>query len=375
MASIRSYRTATGDRRYEVRFRDADRRDRSRAFSRHRDAQAFKIEVERRAQSGGFYVAPSARFDDVAREWLSRYENGAAGDVRPRPNTLTAVCESLARLEPVAALPVERIRRPIVEDMIAAIAGDAPRRAQMSLALLKRILRAAEERGHTVDASVYRVRVARPEEREPRFLTWEGADELASWLPEHVRRIVPIAILTLLRQGELLALRDQDVDVSAGAVRIGAQFSLGGRVKTKTRGSRRTVDVGPACLRLIREQQLVRSPNPDHLLFPTATGRPFERHVFMSRYFKPAARAAGVPQLTFHDLRHTGASLMIASGANVKAIAEQMGHVDGGALVLKRYGHLYSGARRQAALALEAHVFAPRPDPAVGQLWDGDPPT
>jgi hypothetical protein len=52
---------------------------------------------------------------------------------------------------------------------------------------------------------------------------------------------------------------------------------------------------------------------------------------------------------------------MIAAGCHVKVIAEQMGHSDGGALVLKRYGHLYKGARRQAAIALESHVFtAPR---------------
>src|SRR5436190_9382175 len=55
---------------------------------------------------------------------------------------------------------------------------------------------------------------------------------------------------------------------------------------------------------------------------------------------------------------HTGASLMIAVGCHVKVIAERMGHADGGVLVLKRYGHLYKGARRQAANALESHVFS-----------------
>jgi hypothetical protein len=48
---------------------------------------------------------------------------------------------------------------------------------------------------------------------------------------------------------------------------------------------------------------------------------------------------------------------MIAAGCHVKVIAEQMGHADGGALVLRRYGHLYKGARKQAALALEARVL------------------
>jgi Phage integrase family len=77
----------------------------------------------------------------------------------------------------------------------------------------------------------------------------------------------------------------------------------------------------------------------------------------MSWRIKPAAAAAGFPELTFHDLRHTGASLMISAGCHVKVIAEQMGHSDGGALVLRRYGHLYKGARRRAAIELESHVF------------------
>jgi hypothetical protein len=51
-------------------------------------------------------------------------------------------------------------------------------------------------------------------------------------------------------------------------------------------------------------------------------------------------------------------------------IAEQMGHSDGGGLVLKRYGHLYKGAR-QAAVALEAHIFGPAGDTTMGQAWDG----
>jgi integrase len=93
------------------------------------------------------------------------------------------------------------------------------------------------------------------------------------------------------------------------------------------------------------------------LLFPTRSGTPWDAHNFFNRVFKPAACHAAIPELTFHDLRHTGASLMIAAGCHVKVIAEEMGHADGGALVLRRYGHLYKGARKQAALALEDHVL------------------
>jgi len=75
--------------------------------------------------------------------------------------------------------------------------------------------------------------------------------------------------------------------------------------------------------------------------------------------------------LTFHDLRHTCASLMIAAASRagagqaipVKAIAEQLGHTDGGVLVLRRYGHLFKGTRRQAARALDEYVREAGDDP------------
>jgi integrase len=161
----------------------------------------------------------------------------------------------------------------------------------------------------------------------------------------------------MLRRGEILGLRDRDIDFESGAISVFAQSQGGDRVSPKTRAGRRTVDIGPAVLRLLREQQLARAPNQEGLLFPSESGVLFDPSNFMRRLFKPAAAAAGFPELTFHDLRHTGASLMIAAGCHVKVIAEQMGHSDGGALVLRRYGHLYKGARKQVALALEAHVL------------------
>ncbi len=90
----------------------------------------------------------------------------------------------------------------------------------------------------------------------------------------------------------------------------------------------------------------------------------------MYRVFKPAAKAAAIPELTFHDLRHTGASLMIAAGCHVKVSPSRWAISDGGGLVLKRYGHLYPGARRQAAVVFEAHIFGGVGDRAVGQAWD-----
>jgi integrase len=370
VASIRAYATAKGERRYEVRFRDHSSREHSRVFSVQRDARAFKLDIERRAQAGALYQAAPERFGDVAAAWLERYVVGAAGRVRPRPRSVRVMEDCLGYLAPLNALPVERVRRAVAEDLIAGLAARAPRRAEIALATLKRILRDAEERGQNVDPGVYRLRIAKAQEREPRYLTWAEAEELRSWMPEHVARIVPIAILTMLRRGEILGLRDADLDLEAGSVSVFAQHQDGERVAPKTRAGRRTVDIGPWAVRLLREQQLARLPNGGGYLFPSRAGTPYDGNNFMARIFKPAARAAGIPELTLHDLRHTGASLMIAAGCHVKVIAEQMGHSDGGGLVLKRYGHLYKGARRQAAVTLEAHILGRTGDSAVGQAWD-----
>jgi integrase len=159
----------------------------------------------------------------VASAWFERFVVGAAGRVRPRPRSVDAVSECLGYLSPLTPLSLERVRRPVVEDLITTLAARAPRRAEMALALLKRILRDAEERGQPVDPSVFRVRIAKPAEREPRFLTWDEAEEVSSWMPEYVRRIVPIAVLILLRRGEILGLRDADLDLEAGSVSVFAQ--------------------------------------------------------------------------------------------------------------------------------------------------------
>jgi integrase len=365
MTWIRPYRTENGDRRYDVRYRDVDGRERSRTFSVHKDAQAFKLDVDRRRQAGGLYQAAPETFSEISQGWVERFVIGAAGRVRPRPKTIRVAEDCLRYLTPLADLPVERIRRAHVEDLLADVATHAPRRAEMALSLLKRILRAAEDRGQQVDRAIYGIRIAKADEREPRFLTWDEAEELESWMPEQIRRIVPIAIMTMLRRSEILGLRDGDIDFENGSLSVFSQRQDGEHVKTKTRAGRRTVDVGPRVLALLREQQLARSPHADGYLFPAPDGGPFDADNFYSRIFKPAACHAGIPELTFHDLRHTGASLMIAAGCHVKVIAERMGHSDGGTLVLRRYGHLYKGAGRQAAIALESHVFDGSNDPAA----------
>jgi integrase len=90
-------------------------------------------------------------------------------------------------------------------------------------------------------------------------------------------------------------------------------------------------------------------------LIVSKQGRPVNRDTFSFRakVVRPALRAAGLPtEFRTYDLRHTHASLLIDSGANVLAVAQRMGHTDP-SLTLRVYGHLFEGVQEELTEALD----------------------
>lgn len=76
----------------------------------------------------------------------------------------------------------------------------------------------------------------------------------------------------------------------------------------------------------------------------------------MHRAFRPATRRAGLEQMTFHDLRHGFVSPMAKAGVHPTVIARLVGHADGGALLMRRYRHLFPDETRAAVAKLDALV-------------------
>ena len=112
---------------------------------------------------------------------------------------------------------------------------------------------------------------------------------------------------------------------------------------------------------------------PDDLVFTMLQGGPLREPKFAERYFKPAARAAGLPAaLRVHDLRHTCASLLIREGASIKAVQHHLGHKSA-SITLDRYGHLFPEeldhlADRLDRLRAQAGVYPARTGGAVTAL-------
>jgi site-specific recombinase XerD len=85
---------------------------------------------------------------------------------------------------------------------------------------------------------------------------------------------------------------------------------------------------------------LLTGQGADDLVFPSQAGTPLRVQNFRRSHFDRAAAAAGLEGLVPHELRHTAASLAIASGASVKGVQSMLGHASA-AMTLDRYGHLF----------------------------------
>lgn len=363
MAYVRRRKSAAGIR-FDVCWRE-NGRDRSRTFTFRKDAERFCTEVERRAQLGALYEAPPITLAAARKSWKERWQIGKAASTVQRKD------EAWPHVRGLEAVRLNALTPAMLEDTIADAARLAPRQAQLALGTVKQVLRDAMKRGQRVDPALLDVKAPTYEEREPVFLSAAEVEHLASWCSEP--RLITFAALSGLRLGEVLALRDADVDLEDGCVLVRRAARKGVEGRTKTRKRRRVYLCAPA-LRALRAQLLARRPNEHGLVFPSPRSDSvwnsdnFRADVFAKALKRAAAKAkparrADFERLEFHDLRHTFASLMIAAGANPLQLAEALGHTDqtgrpDPTLVWKRYGHLYPGSTRAAAEALDRHLKA-----------------
>lgn len=176
------------------------------------------------------------------------------------------------------------------------------------------------------------------------------------------------ALTTGMRQGELLGLDISDIDFTAGTIRVkqqaGRHIDISGRsgtrIKdTKTRKSR-TVTLPLDVKNALRHFCEGKSG----LVWPTGVGTPQNGSTFMARQFRPLladlqAESEGFPDIDFHSLRHTHASMLISAGVNIKTVSERLGHASI-QITLDTYGHLLPDDDKRAADTLFGFAQASR---------------
>ena len=93
------------------------------------------------------------------------------------------------------------------------------------------------------------------------------------------------------------------------------------------------------------------------LVFATRTGKPLSARNLISRSFKPAVEAAGLPKdLRLYDLRHSTCMLLLAGGVNMNVVSERLGHASA-AFTLSVYGHVLEGQQEEATERIGALLY------------------
>jgi integrase len=165
-----------------------------------------------------------------------------------------------------------------------------------------------------------------------------------------------LAIFSGARQGELLGLKWSDVDWINNQVHIQRTFNNQAWYDVKTETSNRKIDLGPVMMTALKKWKLACLPSKLDLVFPNKAGGPINHNNLVNRHFNPALKAAGLPKIRFHDLRHTYASLLIEQGENIKYIQSQLGH-SSPTVTLDIYAHLMKPVNQAAACRLENAIF------------------
>jgi integrase len=182
-----------------------------------------------------------------------------------------------------------------------------------------------------------------------------------------LRVIILTAALTGLRQSELRGLRWRDIDWSAQRIRVRNTF-VSGEHSTAGKSDRSTRRSVPMATRLALELEMWSRRSAyhgdDELVFAhPQRGTPLDRRK-LSKRFKKACEEASVRPVRFHDLRHTFATHLAASGTPIRTIQEFLGHAD--SKTTQIYAH-YAPSAQEVALVDTAFSCIMQPGEQNGE--------
>jgi integrase len=368
MASIEK-RVRDGQKTWRAHYRTPAGAQRNKSFARKIDAARFLASVASAKVTGG-YVDPALAKVTVG-EWAQRWLEGQA---HLKPTTHSRYAGILSKhIHPKwDRVKLANVSHADVQAWVTELARDhAPATVQKIHRVLSLVLDMAVKDGRLARNVATGVNLPRARKNEHRYLTHEQVDDLASATGypsdaskfssldtrsnETYRLVVLFLAYTGVRFGEMAALRVARLDlhrrravILESVTPVQGQGLVWGTTKTY---QRREVPLPRFLVDELAEH--ISGRRPDDLVFAgIRSGQPLRVSTFRTS-FSAAARAIGVPELHPHQLRHTAASLAIASGADIKVVQQMLGH-SSATMTLDTYGHLFEDRLDEVATAMDA---------------------
>lgn len=341
------------DGKWRARYRDDADKEHARHFPRKVDAQKWLDEVTA-SKVTGQYIDPKTAKTTVgewADSWLQGYEQNRPSTVRQARSHLNHIREAFGdrKLDSVRPSEVKAWTVRLSES------GLADSTVYALHARLAQLYADAVHDGLVAKSPVSRRTSPKVGKQRPYVATTDQVWALHDAMPEGLRPAVLLAAFAGLRIAEAVALRVEDVDFMRGVISPAVQYP---NDPLKTETSKTPI---PISTDLAVELNRMPVKFGSETIVTTEYGRGISPHR-VEHYFREArATVEGLPEgFRFHDLRHYYASLLIASGLDVKVVQRCLRH-NSAKTTLDTYGHMFPD-KEESARAAVTEVLAARAD-------------
>jgi integrase len=335
-----------------------------------RDAERELAKIVNAAHDGTLIKPSKITIGAYLHAWLAN-PHGLANKTAER-------YRQLARYQIIPHLgmvPLQQLRRAHIVDWHAkllaggGVGGQAlsPRTVLHAHCLLHHALERALE-GEIITRNVaHAVRPPRVETREIQILKADQITAMLTALADHpLYSLVVVALSSGARRGELLGLQWGDIDFARGALKIERSLEqTGGTLQCKQPKSRhgvRTIALPTVAVEALKdhhrrtlERRLLLGqgkPAADTFVFTTFDGDPI-RPDGLSRQWGDIVRSRKLPTVSFHALRHSHASALIAAGVDPLSASRRLGH-SSPSITLNVYSHVFNRSEDKAVAAITA---------------------
>ena len=348
-------------------WRDASGRQFSRkAGDTLAEADGFKRRIDDQLALGTYRPASTMTFGTYASAWITTWPLKEQTRERYR-GILRRELIPVFGGYPLAKIHPQQVRGWVHEQNAGPLSASSVRQ---HIAVLRSCLKAAQIDGHLGELPLLGVKMPRSYSRQPAVLTLTEAFAMIEFAPSAWRCAIATALFTGLRLGELLALTVTDVDLPGRRLNVRATLTeVNGRTprlqreEPKSRAGIRQVPIVEALAALLQPHLDALGPTEGGAVFASPVGTWMSKSNFYHDAWRPTRTAAGREDLTFHDLRHTAASLLLAhSGAELAELKFVLGHSQI-AHTVDVYGHLVPGRLEGLRATFDAAVSAAQQQP------------
>ena len=326
----------------------------------------------------GTYTAPSKM---TLKEWLTIWQRDYLSHVKPSTRYLYGKNIESYILPHLGAVKLEALSTPQIQHLynelgaptrkgVSGVSPIAPKTIKGVHGVLHKALQQAVQIGYIRTNPSDACTLPKIVRKEIKPLDDDQAIAFLNAIKGHPHELLyQIALFTGLREGEILGLTWDDVDLDEGKITVRKQLrreqKKGGQYyfSTPKNGKTRTLILAPSVKKLFLEQKLkvncMRAEAGSawierDLVFCNAIGD-YLSYRTVYDCFKRIVAKIGAPQTRFHDLRHTFAVMSLRNGDDIKTVQENLGHATA-AFTLDVYGHSTDQMKRESSERMEERI-------------------